>query len=144
MESLPQVRGDRIGCLGNGLGAQLALFTAALDPRIVATLCHGEFTIVGDRSAAESPTSPSFVFPEVIAAISPRSLSLRAPASTAVQDLEAMKQAVKRASEVGGLNRRAQLPTIDTAAVTDTSTEARLQAYEWFDGRLKGRGFGGR
>jgi cephalosporin-C deacetylase-like acetyl esterase len=85
LESLPQVNGDRIGCVGCGFGAQLSLLTAVLDQRIAATMCSGEFAMVDVQPQA----SPSFAFPELIAAISPRALSLRVTSATPAQEKEA-------------------------------------------------------
>ena len=65
LESLPQVNVERIGCIGNGNGAQLALFTAALFTglsQILSSLAaaHGDQVgELGDAGNVENQRDPA-------------------------------------------------------------------------------------
>ena len=140
LESLPQVDGDRLGCLGNDLGAQIALLTAVLDQRLVATLCSGELSVDQFESRGSSSVSTS----ELIAAISPRSLSWYVPSTLVAPEMEALKRAFAQVSNVVALNSMSQPPELSVGTLTEDSANARMQAFEWMDGNLKRRGFFGR
>src|SRR5205085_11477292 len=89
--SLPEVHCGRLGCIGHSLGGHNALFTAAFDTRIRATVSSCGFTAFpkyysGDLKGWTSgrymplirtefglrPERVPFDFPEVVAALAPR------------------------------------------------------------------------
>ncbi len=98
LATLPEVDGDRLGCLGHSLGGHNTLFLAAFDPRVRVAVTSCGFTafakyyggdLTGWSSAAYMPRIASvygrdparmpFDFSEVLAAIAPRAIFVNAP-----------------------------------------------------------------
>ncbi len=98
LQSLPEVDGERIGCIGHSLGGHNAIFTAAFDPRIKAVVSNCGFTrfhkylggkLEGWTSARYMPRIASvygndpdrvpFDFTEIVAALAPRAFLAIAP-----------------------------------------------------------------
>jgi dienelactone hydrolase len=103
LQSLPEVDGERLGCIGHSLGGHNALWLAAFDPRlkVVVTSCgfnsfasyaaspYGRGSLANYAQDAYMPRVASlfandparmpFDFPEVLAAIAPRTLFINAP-----------------------------------------------------------------
>jgi dienelactone hydrolase len=98
LQSLPQVDGQRIGCIGHSLGGHNAMFTAAFDPRIKAIVSNCGFTrfhkYYGGKLAGwtsprympliagrygNDPDRVPFDFTEVVACFAPRAFLASAP-----------------------------------------------------------------
>jgi dienelactone hydrolase len=98
LQGLPDVDGDRIGCIGHSLGGHNAIFTAAFDPRIKAVVSNCGFTrfhkyysgkLKGWTSPRYMPRIASvygndpdrvpFDFTEIVAALAPRAFLASSP-----------------------------------------------------------------
>jgi len=98
LRALPNVDGDRIGCIGHSLGGHNSIFTAAFDPRIKAVVSNCGFTrfhkyyggkLKGWTSPRYMPRIASiygndpdrvpFDFTEIVAALAPRAFLASAP-----------------------------------------------------------------
>ena len=116
LQSLPEVDGERIGCIGVSLGGHNALFVGALDPRMKVVVTSSGFDSFADymggnlsgwcqsrympRIASvydKDPAKLPFDFPEVLAAIAPRHLYIHAPQSDSNFRLESVKRCVQAA-----------------------------------------------
>ncbi len=117
LESLPCVKPDAIGTIGHSLGGHNALFTAAFDVRIRATMSSCGFNAFEDyyggklkgwtsdrympRIASQFGSDPKrmpFDFHEVLAAIAPRPVLVNAPlhdANFAVAGVRKCEEAVR-------------------------------------------------
>lgn len=88
LQLLPEVDGERIGCLGHSLGGHMTLFTAAFEPRIKVLASSCGFTRF-HKDDMPSWTGPRYMpliasvyknsadrvpfdFPEIVAALAPR------------------------------------------------------------------------
>src|SRR3954469_22111542 len=102
LQSLDEVDGERIGCIGHSLGGHNTLFVAAFDVRIKAAVSSCGFTsfakyyggnLTGWSSDkympriakvyGKDPARMPFDFPEVLAAIAPRAAMVIAPTKDA-------------------------------------------------------------
>lgn len=116
LSELPEVDRERIGCIGHSLGGHNAIFTAIFDDRLKAIVSSCGFTPFrhykkGDltgwtsprympRIASEfgrDPTRMPFDFPEIIAALAPRSLFVIAPLHDDNFDCAGVKEAIATA-----------------------------------------------
>ena len=114
LQALPEVDGERIGCIGLSLGGHNSLFVAAFDGRIKVAVSSSGFDSFSDymggnlggwcqrcympRIAAAYDRDPKklpFDFPEVLAAIAPRALYVHAP----LQDSNFRADSVRRCVE---------------------------------------------
>jgi dienelactone hydrolase len=157
LESLPEVDGDRIGCIGHSLGGHNGLFTAPFDLRIRAVVTSCGFTAFGDyyggdlsgwtsdrympriRERYESdPARMPFDFHEVVAAIAPRPVFVCAPQRDSNFDLAGVKKVVAEAQPVYKLlGAASQLRAEYPDAAHDFPEAVRVAAYEWLDEQLK-------
>ena len=127
LETLPQVNSDRLGILGEGKGAEIALLTAAFDQRMVATLCRGEFAIERD---------PELDLAAWIASIAPRSLSFHTGSRNDPMT-ELLRQAVRKSARINGLFGTNRPPKIVESRLTSDSEEVHQNVYDWLEDRLK-------
>src|SRR5439155_15286050 len=98
LQALPEVDGERIGCIGHSLGGHNTMFTAAFDTRIKALVSNCGFTSfpkyyggnlkgwTSDRYMpriagvyGNNPEKMPFDFSEVVAAFAPRAFLASAP-----------------------------------------------------------------
>ncbi len=98
LQSLPEVDGSKIACIGHSLGGHNAIFTATFEPRIRAVVSSCGFTrfhryMKGDLTGwtsdrympriqsvyASDPNQMPFDFPELIASLAPRGFLAVAP-----------------------------------------------------------------
>jgi dienelactone hydrolase len=157
LESLPEVDGDRIGCIGHSLGGHNGLFTSPFDLRIRAVVTSCGFTAFGDYYGGDlsgwtsdrymprirdryenDPARMPFDFHEVVAAIAPRPVFVCAPQRDSNFDLAGVKKVVEEAHAVYKLlgadaNLRAEYPD----AAHDFPEATRAAAYAWLDEHLK-------
>lgn len=159
LESLPEVDGDRIGCIGHSLGGHNALFTAAFDQRLRAVVTSCGFTAFhhyyGGKLAGwtsdrymprirdvygNDPDRVPFDFYEILGSLAPRAVFINAPQRDANFDLTGVQKVVTAATEVYRLLEAAQqLRAVYPDSAHDFPDDVRQEAYEWLDGVLMNR-----
>ncbi len=156
LQSLPEVDGERIGCIGHSLGGHNSLFLAAFEPRlkVVVTSCgfnsffkYYKGNLTGwshkgymPRIASEynrDPAKMPFDFTEVIAAIAPRAVFINAPLRDSNFEVSGVRDCVTAATPVYQLleaqdNLEASYPDVGH----DFPPEIRLRAYAFIDRHL--------
>jgi dienelactone hydrolase len=157
LQSLEEVDGERIGCVGHSLGGHNTLFVAAFDPRIKAAVSNCGFTSFakyygGDltgwssdkympriaKEFGKDPKRMPFDFPEVLAAIAPRAVMVVAPLHDANFDVGGVRDCVAGAKPVfEALGVKENLVAVYPDAPHEFTDEARQGAYEFFDRHLK-------
>ncbi len=157
LQSLPEVDGEKIGCIGHSLGGHNALFTAAFDTRIKAVVSNCGFTsfpkyyggnLKGWTSARYMPRIASaygskpekmpFDFPEVLAAIAPRAVLAVAPVGDDNFEVSGVKDCVAAARPVFELLKAGdRLEAIYPDCKHDFPEGSRKAAYDWLDRWLK-------
>jgi dienelactone hydrolase len=160
LQSLPEVDGERIGCIGHSLGGHNGLFTAVFDERIKAVVTCCGFTSAhrymgGDlhgwsgprympRVATHynfSPDKIPFDFHEVLAAIAPRGVFVVAPLHDDNFDVAGVRDVVKAVRPIYKLLGAAdRLQVVYPDAAHDFPDAARRHAYNFLDEVLKGYG----
>ncbi len=153
LQSLREVDGERIGCIGHSLGGHNSLFTAVFDERIKAVVTSCGFTAFhkymgGDlhgwssarympRIATEYDFSPDrmpFDFHEVLAAIAPRAVFIVAPLHDDNFDVAGVRECVEAARPIYKLLGHAdRLQAVYPDAAHDFPQQEREQAYAFFD-----------
>jgi pimeloyl-ACP methyl ester carboxylesterase len=159
LQSLPQVDGERIGCIGHSLGGHNTMFTAVFEPRIKALVSNCGFTrfhkyyngaLMGwtsDRYMPRirtvhhnSPDEVPFDFTEIVAAFAPRPFLASAPVRdsnfevSGVKDCIAVARPIYELHGVAG-NLQANYPESEH----DFPADARDVAYRFLDQHLKGK-----
>ena len=157
LQSLPQVDGDRLGCIGHSLGGHNTIFTAAFDTRIKAAVSCCGFTrfhkyyggkLAGWTSSRympliasqydNSPDRVPFDFPELLAAIAPRALLAVSPLHDDNFEVSGVKDSIASAQPIFKLLGKEQnLRAIYPDSAHDFPADARKTAYEFFDEQLK-------
>ena len=119
LQSLPQVDGARIGCIGLSLGGHNSLFVAAFDDRIKVAATSSGFDSFSDYMGGNlkgwcqrcymprivtvydgDPKKLPFGFPEVLAAIAPRALYVHAPLQDSNFKVDSVRRCVEAARGV--------------------------------------------
>jgi dienelactone hydrolase len=120
LASLPEVDGERIGCIGHSLGGHNTLWATAFDPRIKVAVTSCGFDsfldyMGGDLSGwsgaraympriaadyGKDPRRMPFDFPEVLAAIAPRPVFINAPLRDSNFRAESVRKCVAAAASV--------------------------------------------
>lgn len=156
LESLPEVNGDRIGCIGHSLGGHNALFVAAFDQRLRAVVSSCGFTAFADYYGGNlagwtsdrymprirevygsDPQRMPFDFHEVLAAIAPRPVFVNAPLHDANFDVSGVRKVVQRAREIYRLRGADEdLLAVYPDAEHDFPDEVRESVYRWLDAQL--------
>jgi dienelactone hydrolase len=157
LQSLPEVDGERIGCIGHSLGGHNTLFTAVFDTRIKAAVTSCGFTSFhkykgGDLKgwttarympliATEYNNSPDkvpFDFAEVIAAIAPRAVFVVAPLHDDNFDIDGVHEVLKAARRIFQLLGAAdRLQAVHPNSAHDFPDAQREQSYAFLDRQLK-------
>ncbi|HEV3301832.1 MAG TPA: alpha/beta fold hydrolase [Planctomycetaceae bacterium] len=157
LQTLPEVDGDRIGCIGHSLGGHNSIFTAAFDPRIKAVVSNCGFTrfhkyyggkLKGWTSPrympriagiyGNDPDRVPFDFTEVIAALAPRAFLASAPIHDDNFDVSGVRDVIAAAKPIYALygkqdNLAANYPACHHAF----PPAAREVAYSFLDRHLK-------
>lgn len=156
LQSLPEVDGQRIGCIGHSLGGHNTLFTSAFDRRIRALVSNCGFTAFGKyyggkilpwagerympriREKYPTPEQMPFDFQEVIAALAPRAFLASAPTRDANFEVSGVRDVMAAAAPVYALlghpeRLAAQYPDSEH----DWPPTAREAAYKWLDRWLR-------
>jgi dienelactone hydrolase len=159
LQSLDEVDGERIGCIGHSLGGHNTMFVAAIDPRIKAAVSCCGFTSFpkyykGDLTGWSSdkympriasvygkdPRRMPFDFPEVVAAMAPRAFLAVAPVQDSNFEVSGVRDCIAAARPVYELlGAKEKLAAIHPDGGHEFSDEARKVAYEFLDGELKKR-----
>lgn len=156
LQSLKEVDGTRIGCIGHSLGGHNSMFTAAFESRIKAIVSSCGFTrfhkyyngkLKGWTSARYMPLIDSrygndpdkvpFDFTEIVASFAPRAFLASAPLHDANFEVSGVRDVIAAARPIYALygkseNLAANYPDCEH----DFPPEARKVAYEFFDKHL--------
>ncbi|HEV8608412.1 MAG TPA: alpha/beta fold hydrolase [Tepidisphaeraceae bacterium] len=157
LQSLPQVDGERLGCIGHSLGGHNAIFTAVFEPRLKVIVSNCGFTsfpkyyggkLAGWTSNRYMPRIASiykndpklvpFDFPELIGALAPRAFLAIAPMRDDNFEHSGVDDCIVGARpiyELYGQRDRLLLEHPDCAH--DFPEASRKIAYEFFDRHLK-------
>jgi dienelactone hydrolase len=159
LQSLPEVDGERIGCIGHSLGGHNTRFTAAFDERIKAAVSSCGFTSfpkyyggnlkgwTSDRYMPRiasvyqlKPARVPFDFSEVVAAIAPRAFFTSSPLHDDNFDVSGVRDVLAAARPVYELlGAGEELSAYHPDCPHDFPPAAREKAYAWLDRWLKGR-----
>ena len=157
LQSWPEVDGERIAAIGHSLGGHNALFTAAFDDRIKATVsCCGFCSFAryyggnltgwtSDRYMpriaslyGKDPKKVPFDFTDVVSAIAPRAVLAVAPVRDDNFEVEGVRDVIRVARPVyEKLKVVDELQARYPDAGHDFPTDERKAAYEFLDKRLK-------
>jgi dienelactone hydrolase len=157
LQTLPEVDGERIGCIGHSLGGHNAMFTAAFDTRIKVVVSSCGFTsfpkyyggnLKGWTSPRYMPRIASvydmkpekmpFDFTEVVAALAPRAFLASAPIHDDNFEVSGVKDCIAAATPVYELlAAKEKLAANYPDCGHDFPPEARQIAYAWLDRWLK-------
>ena len=157
LQGLPEVDGERIGCIGHSLGGHNTMFTAAFDPRIKALASSCGFTSfpkyyggklegwTSDRYMPLiatkydlAPRKMPFDFPEVVAAFAPRAFFTNSPLHDENFDNSGVRDCLAAARPVYELlGAGDKLQAIFPDCKHDFPPEARQAAYRFLDRWLK-------
>jgi len=157
LQSLSDVDGERIGCIGHSLGGHNTMFTAVFDPRIKCLVSNCGFTrfhkyydgklkgwtsprympVINDVYQNDPDRVP-FDFPEIVACFAPRPFLASAPVRDGNFEVSGVRDTIAAAQPVYALfkapgNLQANYP--DSAH--DFPDDARQVAYEFLDRHLK-------
>jgi dienelactone hydrolase len=153
LESLPEVDGTRIGCIGHSLGGHNALFLAAFEPRIKVAVSSCGFTAFpkyygGDLTGwshagympriasvyGRDPKRMPFDFTEVLAAIAPRAVFINAPRQDGNFEVTGVEDCIRAARPVFELlGAGGRLAALFPDCGHDFPPESRQAAYGFLD-----------
>jgi pimeloyl-ACP methyl ester carboxylesterase len=159
LQSLPEVDGERIGCIGHSLGGHNTMFTAAFDPRIKALVSNCGFTrfhkyyegkLAGWTSARympliaqtyhNNPDEVPFDFPEIVAAFAPRPFLASSPVGDGNFEVSGVKDSIAAAKPIYALyGKEDHLQANYPACGHDFPEDVRKVAYDFFDKHLGGK-----
>lgn len=157
LQSLKEVDGDRIGCIGHSLGGHNTMFTAAFDKRIKVMVSNCGFTrfhkyysgrlkgwtstrympLINDRYEND-PDKVPFDFPEIVASFAPRPFLASSPIGDGNFEVSGVRDSIKAALPIYRLygaekNLQANYPDCSH----DFPEDVRKVAYEFLDRHLK-------
>jgi dienelactone hydrolase len=158
LTSLSEVDAKRIGCIGHSLGGHNAMFTAAFDVRIKATVSNCGFTsfpkyyggkIKGWTSDRYMPRLDTvykldakkvpFDFPEVVAAFAPRAFLASSPLKDHNFEVSGVKDCIAAARPVYELlGAKDKLQANYPDCKHEFPADVRKVAYDFLDRHLKG------
>jgi dienelactone hydrolase len=153
LQSLPEVDGARIGCIGHSLGGHNTLFVSAFDERVKALVSCCGFTsfakyyggdLAGFSHTAYMPRIRSvyhcdpelmpFDFPALIASLAPRAFLAVAPLHDDNFDVTGVEDCLRMARPVYEMmGAGAQLAGIFPDCQHDFPPQARQTAYAWLE-----------
>jgi fermentation-respiration switch protein FrsA (DUF1100 family) len=157
LQTLPEVDGKRLGCIGHSLGGHNAMFTGAFDTRLKAVVSSCGFTsfpkyqggsLKGWTSPRYMPRIASayqmkpekmpFDFTEVVAVLAPRAFLASAPVHDTNFEVSGVKDCLAAAAPVYELlGAKEKLSAIYPDCGHDFPPDARQVAYDWLDRWLK-------
>ncbi len=153
LQSLPEVAGDQIGCIGHSLGGHNSLFTAAFEPRIQAVVSCCGFTSFAKyydgnlkgwtsprympRIASAYDSKPErlpFDFTDVLTAIAPRALFVVAPLHDDNFNVYGVRDVAKAIEPDFRKSGAKVLPTFRYPDCShDFPPASRAEVYAWLD-----------
>jgi dienelactone hydrolase len=157
LQSLPEVDGERIGCIGHSLGGHNTMFTAAFDVRIKALVSNCGFTsapkyyggnlkgwshkgympLIASKYELKPEKLP-FDFPEIVASFAPRAFLASSPLHDDNFEVSGVKDCIAAAKPVYELlGAKDKLAANYPDCKHDFPPEVRKVAYEWLDRWLK-------
>jgi dienelactone hydrolase len=159
LQSLPEVDGSRIGCIGHSLGGHNSLFVASFDPRIkvVVTSCgfnsffkyykgnltgwsHNGYMPRINTEYKRDPAKMPFDFTEILGLLAPRAVFINAPLNDANFDVDGVRDCVRAAMPVYKLYELPRnLEVVYPDAQHDFPPGSRLKAYAFIDRHLRPR-----
>jgi len=156
LQSLPEVDGNRIGCLGHSLGGHNTLFTSVFDTRIKVLVSNCGFTAFGKyyggdiagwtgprympriKTAFPTPEKMPFDFHEIVGALAPRAFLAIGPTKDSNFDVGGVKEVIATAKPVYALFGAAdRLAELHPECQHDWPLEMREEAYRWLDRWLR-------
>ena len=157
LQSLPEVDGERIGCIGHSLGGHNTMFTAVFEPRIKVLVSNCGFTrfhrYYGGKLAGwtsdrympriarvygNDPDKVPFDFPEIVAAFAPRPFLASAPVMDSNFEVSGVRDTIAAARPIYELYGKADhLQANYPDSAHDFPEVARKVAYEFFDKHLQ-------
>lgn len=156
LQSLPEVDGSKIGCIGHSLGGHNAIFTATFEPRIRAVVSSCGFTrfhrymkgnLAGwtsDRympriqsEYGSDPNQMPFDFPELIASLAPRGFLAVAPIEDDNFDVRGVRESLTYAKKAYSLFNASESLQADYPDARHTfPRESRNRAYDFLEKQL--------
>jgi dienelactone hydrolase len=157
LQQLPQVDGQRIGCIGHSLGGHNTIFTSFFDERISVAVTSCGFTrfhkyyrgnLKGwtsdrymPRIAQDYQNDPDrlpFDFPELIAGLAPRAFFTSSPIRDDNFDVEGVRETISEATRIYRLyGAQERLRAIYPDSAHDFPVAARREAYQFIDSILR-------
>jgi dienelactone hydrolase len=157
LQSLPEVDGQRIGCIGHSLGGHNTMFTAAFDTRIKALVSNCGFTSFakyykGNLAGWTSdrymplirtrfdlkPEKMPFDFSDVVASFAPRAFLAIAPVGDDNFEVSGVRECIAAATPAYELlGAKDKLAAIYPECKHAFPAESRRIAYAWLDRWLK-------
>ncbi len=162
LESLPEVDGKRMGCIGHSLGGHNALWLAAFDERVKVSVTSCGFSSFASYAASpygkgslanyaqrrympriaarfnNDPAKVPFDWPEVLAAVAPRPVFINAPLRDENFVVEGVRECIEAARPIYDLYRAGtNLVCAHPAAGHSFPETIRRQAYEFIEARLR-------
>jgi dienelactone hydrolase len=157
LQSLPEMDGERIGCIGHSLGGHNTLFTAAFEPRLKVIVSSCGFTRF-HKDDMPSWTGPRYMpritsvyknnadlvpfdFTEVVAALAPRPFLACAAIHDDDFEVSGVRDVMTSVKPVYELHARpGNLAAFYPDSKHDFPADARKTAYEFLDKHLKPAG----
>ncbi len=157
LETLPEVRADRIGAIGHSLGGHNAMFTAVFDQRLAAVVSSCGYTAFHDYYGGKlagwtsdrymprirevyqnDPDQVPFDFHEVVAALAPRAFFSCSPVRDGNFEVSGVRKVIASAKEVYALlGVPEKLKVVYPDSGHDFPDATRTAAYEHLDRWLK-------
>jgi dienelactone hydrolase len=157
LQSLDEVDGDRVGCIGHSLGGHNTLFVGMFDPRIkvMVTSCGfnrfakyygGDLTGWSHKGYmpriaedyGKEPARMPFDFPEILGALAPRAVFINAPIHDENFEVSGVRDCVEAATPVFELlGATEKLRAVYPECGHDFLPEIREEAYAFVDAVLK-------
>lgn len=157
LQALPEVDGDRIGCIGHSLGGHNTLFVTAFEPRIKLAVTSCGFNSFAKyrkghladwshkgympKIASEYGNAASkvpFDFTEILGVIAPRPVFVNAPRKDNDFEVEGVPDCVTAAAPVYKLlGAPDRVEVVHPDAGHDFPPDVRLKAYAFIDRHLR-------
>ena len=157
LQSLPEVDGERIGCIGHSLGGHNTMFTGVFDTRIKALVSNCGFNSFAKYYGGNlkgwshkgympriasvygmKPEQMPFDFTEVVAALAPRAFLASSPLHDDNFEVSGVKDCIAAATPVYELlGAKKKLAANYPDCKHEFPPEVRKVAYDWLDHWLK-------
>ena len=156
LQSLKEVDGERLGCIGHSLGGHNTMFTAAFDKRIKVLVSNCGFTrfhkYYGGKLAGwtskrympliarvyeNNPDRVPFDFPEILATFAPRPFLAVSPERDSNFEVSGVREAIESAQPIYALHKKpTHLQAFYPDVEHDFPSQSRKTAYDFFDKHL--------